>query len=199
MLQALLEFQQEVMHHRPTKPVKVLVPVDLRRIFGSRTLRNFVLYTTPEIAPRLGEYDFQEICNIVHHHMAMDVTPKRMRSKIATNVSTEKSPFLRVVPLFVKNAVMKAVFDAVGECKSCLSLSNLGAAQLPEEMMPFVTRLDFVIGPQSRFPHNCGAISYGDTLYVNMVRKIRESDLEYHFFKVLQRQGISVLVESNQN
>ena len=32
-----------------------------------------------------------------------------------------------------------------------------------------------------------------------MVRKIRESDLEYHFFKVLQRQGISVLVESNQN
>ena len=199
MLQALLEFQQEVMHHRPTKPVKVLVPVDLRRIFGSRTLRNFVLYTTPEIDPRLGEYDFQEICNIVHHHMAMDVTPKRMRSKIATNVASEKSPFLRVVPLFLKNAVMKAVFDAVGECKSCLSLSNLGAAQLPEEMKPFVTRLDFVIGPQSRFPHNCGAISYGDTLYVNMVRKIRESDLEYHFFKVLQRQGISVLVESNQN
>ena len=199
MLQALLEFQQEVTRRRPTKPVKVLVPVDLRRIFGSRTLRNFVLYTTPEIDPRLGEYDFQEICNIVHHHMAMDVTPKRMRSKIATNVASEKSPFLRVVPLFLKNAVMKAVFDAVGECKSCLSLSNLGAAQLPEEMKPFVTRLDFVIGPQSRFPHNCGAISYGDTLYVNMVRKIRESDLEYHFFKVLQRQGISVLVESNQN
>ena len=66
-------------------------------------------------------------------------------------------------------------------------------------MQPYVTRLDFVIGPQSRFPHNCGAISYRDTLYVNMVRKIRESDLEYHFFKVLQRQGISVLVESNQN
>ena len=199
MLQALLELQQEVMGRRPTKPVKVLVPVDLRRIFGSRTLRNFVLYTTPEIDPRLGEYDFREICNIVHHHMAMDVTPKRMRSKIATNVSSEKSPILRVVPLFLKNAVMKAVFDAVGECKSCLSLSNLGAARLPEEMKPYVTRLDFIIGPQSRFPHNCGAISYGDTLYVNMVRKIRESDLEYHFFKVLQRQGISVLVESNQN
>ena len=199
MLQALLELQQEVTHRRPTKPVKVLVPVDLRRIFGSRTLRNFVLYTTPEIDPRLGEYDFAEICNIVHHHIAMDVTPKRMRSKIATNVASEKSPVLRVVPLFLKNAVMKAVFDAVGECKSCLSLSNLGAAQLPEELQPYVTRLDFIIGPQSRFPHNCGAISYGDTLYVNMVRKIRESDLELHFFKVLQRQGLNVLVESNQN
>ena len=199
MLQALLELQQEVTHRRPAKPVKVLVPVDLRRIFGSRTLRNFVLYTTPEVDPRLGEYDFQEICNIVHHHMAMDITPKRMRSKIATNVSSEKSPLLRVVPLFLKNMVMKAAFDAVGECKSSLSLSNLGAAQMPEEMKPYVTRLDFILSPQARFPHNCGAVSYGDALNVNMVRNIQESDLEYHFFKVLQRQGISVLVESNQN
>ena len=31
-----------------------------------------------------------------------------------------------------------------------------------------------------------------------MVRKIQESDLEYHFFKVLQRQGLDVLVASNR-
>lgn len=199
MLLALLELQQEVvLRRRSRKPVKVLIPVNLRRLFPSRTLRNFVYFTTPEIDPRLGDYSFQEICHIVHHHMAMDITPKIMSSKIATNVNDEKSPILKVVPLFLKNIVMKAVFLAVGECKSCLSLSNLGAVDLPEAMKEYVERIDFIIGPQARFPHNCGCLSYGDTLYINMIRKIRESSLEAHFFRVLQRQGLHVLVESNQ-
>ena len=104
---------------------------------------------------------------------------------------------LKVIPLFLKNIAMRMVYDAVGECKSCLSMSNLGAVQLPEEMVPYVQGFDFLLGPQSRFPHNCGVISYQGTLKINMVRKIQESDLEYHFFKVLQRQGLDVLVDSN--
>lgn len=198
MLEALLELQRKTVHYGRKRAVKVLIPVDLRRLFPSRTLRNFVLYTTPEVDPRLGEYTFPELCAIVHHHMAMDITPKRMSSKIATNVSCEKSMALRIVPLFLKNAVMKAVFDTVGECKSCLSLSNLGAVQLPDVMAPYVERFDFIIGPQSRFPHNSSAISYNGVLNLNMVRKIEEPDLEYHFFRCLQKQGLHVLVQSNQ-
>ena len=199
MMQALLELQQETVPNiRRRQPVKVLIPVNLRKMFPSRTLRNFVLYTVPEIDPRLGEYSFREICHHVHHHMAMDINPKVMRSMITTNVADEKSPILRIIPLFLKNIAMKAVFDAVGECKSCLSMSNLGAVQMPEEMKPFVTRLDFILSPQAHFPHNCGVISFGDTVYVNLIRKIREPALESHFFRVLQRQGVHVLVESNQ-
>ena len=199
MMLALLELQAETVPGiRRRKPIKVLIPVNLRKIFPSQTLRNFVLYTIPEIDPRLGAYTFGEICKIVHHHMGMHINQKTMQSMITTNVGSEKSPLLRVIPLFLKNIAMKAVFDAVGECKSCLSLSNLGAVQLPEEMKPYVTRLDFVLSPQARFPHNCGCISYGDTLNLTMIRKIRESDLEARLFRVLQRQGIHVLVESNQ-
>ena len=32
---------------------------------------------------------------------------------------------------------------------------------------------------------------------VNFIRNIRESELEYHFYKVLRSMGISVFVESN--
>ena len=200
MLQALIELQAEqVRSRRHRKPLKVLIPVNLRKMFGSSTLRNFVLYTTPEIDPRLGDYTFQEICNIVHHHMAMNITPKIMRSMITTNVNDQRSPVVRFVPLFIKNFVMKAVFNSVGEIKSCLSLSNLGAVDVPEIMKDYVTRMDFILSPQARFPHNCGCLSFGDTLYINMIRNIREPELEAHFFRVLQRQGLNVLVESNQS
>ena len=199
MLQALAELQEtQVRLRRHRKPLKVLIPVNLRKMFGSSTLRNFVLYSTPEIDPRLGTYTFEEICGIVHHHMALTATPKIMSTMIATNVNDQNSPVIRAVPLFLKNLVMRAIFNCVGERKSCLSLSNLGAVEIPEVMKQYVTRMDFILSPQARFPHNCGCLSYGGTLYINLIRSIREPALEYHFFRVLQRQGLHVLAESNQ-
>lgn len=191
-----LQAEQEPLIFR-RKPVKVLIPVNLRRMFGSGSLRNFVLYTTPEIDPRLGDYSFDEICRLVHHHMGAEVTEKKMRSLITTNVSSERSRFIRAVPLFLKNPIMKAVFRAVGERKSCLSLSNLGAVKLPEAMAPYVKRMDFILGVQNTAPCNCGVISLGDTVYVNFIRNIREPELEYHFYRVLRELGIPMTVDSN--
>ena len=182
---------------RRHRPVKVLLPVNLRKLFPSRTLRNFVLYTIPEMDPRQGDYSFAELCRLVHHHMGAEVTPKKMAMQIATNVSSEANPLIRAVPLFLKNPVMKAVFEAVGERKSCLSLSNLGAVQLPEKMKPYVQRLDFILGVQHNAPYNCGAISWGNTLYLNFIRNIREPELEYSFYQRLRQLGIPVTVESN--
>ena len=102
------------------------------------------------------------------------------------------------MPLFIKNIAMKAVFDAVGECKSCLCLSNLGRVELPEVMVPYVQRMDFIIGVQARAPHDCGVVTWGDTVYINCIRSIQEPELEYRFYRVLHRLGLPVKVESNQ-
>lgn len=199
MMQAILRLQAEKVPHRSRrKPVKVLVPVNLRSLFPSKTLRNFALFITPELDPKLGNYSFDEICKAVHHRMGIDNTAKQMSMKIAANVNSEKSPILKVMPLFVKNAAMKAVFDAVGERKSCLCMSNLGNVRLPEVMRQYVTRMDFIIGVPSCSAYNCALLSYGGTTYINLVRSIEEPELEMHFYKVLRELGIHVKVESNQ-
>lgn len=198
MMEAILKVQEEkVLFRRNRKPVKVLIPVNLRKLFPSKTLRNFALYVTPEVDPQLGEYTFEELCLIVHHRMGLDCTAKLMGTRIAANVSSEKAMILKIMPLFIKNIAMKAVFNAVGERKSCLCLSNLGVVQVPEAMREYVQRMDFIIGPQARAPHNCGVLTYGDTMYINMIRNIRESELELAFFRSLQKQGLTARVESN--
>ena len=198
MMQAILELQAEkVPNVRHRKPVKVLIPVNLRNLFPSRSLRNFASYITPEIDPRMGDCSFSELCSLVHHKMGLENNRRTMRAKFAANVASERSPILRVMPLFIKNIAMKAVFDAVGECKSCLCLSNLGRVELPEVMVPYVQRMDFIIGVQARAPHNCGVIAWGDTVYINCIRSIQEPELEYHFYRVLHRLGLPVKVESN--
>ena len=101
------------------------------------------------------------------------------------------------MPLCLKNMVMKAVFNAVGEKKSCLCMSNLGQVKLPREMMDYVERMDFILGVQATAPQNCCCLSFGDDLYINFIRNIREPDLESHFFRVLRDLGLRVEVQTN--
>lgn len=198
MMQALQRLQKEqVPDIRRRKAIKVQLPVNLRTLFPSSSLRNFALYTTPQISPRLGEYGFEEICQVVKHWMGLDITPRQMGMKIAANVNSERMLAVKLMPLFLKNIVMKAVYHAVGERKACLSLSNLGVVKLPVEMTEYVERMDFILGVQATAPYNCGVLSYGDKLYVNFIRNTREPQLEEAFFRVMQELGLEVTVRSN--
>ena len=199
MMEAIERIQRkQVPERRKRKPIKVLIPVNLRKLFKSTTLRNFVFYTTPEIEPRLGDYTFEEKCAVIKHKMGTDITDKQMAKRIAANVESEQMLIVKLMPLFIKNIVMKAIFDAVGERKSCLSLSNLGAVTVPDNMAEYIERFDFILGIQATAPYNCGVLAFKDTLYINFIRNIKESYLENYFHQVLREMDIPVTVESNQ-
>ena len=191
-----LQFE-DVKKLKHMKKVKVLIPVDLRRIYNSKTLRNFALYVTPGVDPRLGEYTLEELARIVHHRMALDITEKNMSARIYTNVHDEERMALKLTPLFLKNIVMKTIFMLVGEKKSSLSLSNLGLVRLPSPMDEYVDRFDFVLSVQSTAPYNASMISYGDALNLSIIRNIKEPRLERELHRVLRDFGIHVKVESN--
>lgn len=200
MMLSLINLQKEKNPNmKRQKRIKLLIPVNLRQLFPSKTLRNFAMYTIPELDPRLGEYSLTEICNVIRHKMGAEITAKHMSCVIATNVNDEKNPFVRLIPLPLKNAVMKAIFDSVGEKKSCLTLSNLGQVKVPEAMGKYIKRFDFILGVQAAAPYNCGMLSYEDTIYINFIRNIQDPELERHFFAVLRELGLSAMVESNQN
>ena len=198
MIMAMQNIQlQQVPEIHRRKSIKVMLPVNLRQLFPSKTLRNFAMFTVPEIQPRLGYYEFDEICNLVKHRMGLDINAKYMSTIIATNVSSERKVLIRMVPLFIKNMVMKMIFDMVGERKSSITLSNLGRVEIPEAMQDYVNRFDFVLGIQASAPNNCGVLSWGDQTYVNFIRNIKEPTLEQSFYQVLRQLNIPVTVCSN--
>ena len=193
-----MKIQEELVKNpKKRKPIKILIPVNLRRLYPSETLRNFVLYTTPGIDPRYGEYTFDEICKSIYHQMSLEVTPKKMSARIATNVGNEKSMILKLAPLFLKNMIMKLAFRAVGERKSTFTLSNLGVVSMPEGMSERVTRMDVLLGVQSSAPYNSAIVTYGGKTYLNIIRNIKESVLEKELYETFKELGIKVVAESN--
>lgn len=198
LLYTLLDLQrEEVPNQKKRKSVKVQIPVNLRRLFGSRTMRNFVAVANIGVDARLGDYSLEELIRIVYHEMQLNITEKNMRAIFTPNVNDEQNPLMKVVPLFLKNLIMRAVFDTVGERVSSMSLSNLGRIELPEEMKPFVDRVEFVLGPQSTSPYNIGVTSFGGRCFINIVRNTVEPRLEQKFFTNLVKLGFGVSLESN--
>ena len=200
MMYSIQELQRSrIPERKHRKAIRLLIPANLRSLFPSKTLRNFSMYATPEILPKLGDYSFDEICQVIRHCMGSEITPKRMGMMIAANVSSERILAVKLMPLFIKNFVMRLIFDAVGERKTCLSISNLGAVKLPEQMRPYLDRFDFILGVQATSPYNCGVVSFGDKLNINFIRNIKEPDLEAQFAKTLLTLGLTPTVQSNQS
>lgn len=194
MLEAILELRPR----RSKKWAKITIPVDLRRLFESRTLRNFALTVNVGVDPRLGAYTLDELCKVIQGQLAMQVTPQQMAARVAANVNPERALAMKVVPLPFKNLAMRLAYRIVGECKGTLNISNLGLTQLPEELAPHVANLDFIIGPQLTYFNNCGVVSYGGWTRINLIRSLREPELERRFITKLVELGLEVTVESNQ-
>ena len=198
MEETILRWQAETCpQRRRRKPVKVTVPINLRRLYGSRTLRNFVLTLNPGVDPRMGEYSLRELCARMAAQLAAEGTPQQMAGRIAANVNPQQIALIRAVPLPIKNVVMRIIYSQRGESKGCINLSNLGALRLPAVMEPYVRRLEFIIGTQCSYPNNCSVASCGGATFINMIRNIRESELERRFFSRLVELGVPVTIESN--
>ena len=198
LLYALLKKQEDdvPLHFRP---VKIAMPVNLRRFFPSKTLRNFITMVYPSIDPRLGDYTFEEIVTQVHHYMKYYINEKFLRGDITTNAATQRNPVIRVVPLFIKDFVVRTFYTKVQDKNSSAGLTNMGALQVPEDMKPYIERFDIYMGQPFSSRTNCAIISFEDILTVNFASSIAEADVERNFFRKLVEDGIHVTIESNRD
>ena len=198
MAQCVMEIQALERPRKRQRPVKITIPVDLRRLYDSRTLRNFSLVLNLGADPRYGDYTLEELCSTIYHQLCAFATPQNMAGMIAANVQPQQVTALRLAPVGVKNIVMDLVYRCSGERGGSLNISNLSRVTLPEVMEPYVERLEFIIGPQRSYPNNCSVLSYGGRTYINMIRNIRETELERRFFSRLVELGLAVEIETNR-
>lgn len=198
LLSALLEKQQNDWHIR-LKPVRIAMPVNLRRFFPSDTLRNFITMIYPSIDPRLGQWSFEEIIKHVHNYMRFYINEKFLRGDITTNANTQRNPLIRVVPLFIKDFVVRQFYTRVQDRNSSAGLTNMGAMKVPENMKPHIERFDIYMGQPFSSRTNCAIISFEDILTINFASSIVEADVERYFFRRLIKDGIHVKIESNRD
>ena len=185
MAEAIMELQQK--HRtRKHKPVRIMVPVDLRRQFQSRTLRNFILYALPTMEPGEMHLPRLERLRRFQEQIRSQMRKETLAGQIARNVRIQRNPLFRFIPRAVKCAAMRMVYLFCGERNSSITLTNLGPVLLSEELRQYVNKIEVHLTPRRKSPYNCGLISCGDVTSISISRFGAEPELEPLFFSKLR-------------
>lgn len=188
MLSALQEEHRSDPSPLKRSVLKVTVPVNLRPIYGMRTLRNFASYVNIGINVRNGYLPFDEILEQVVARKREALRRENLEPKIAANVELEEKLIVRCLPLAVKKPIIDIINLLHGDRFCSQTLSNLGRIDLPESMRPLVKEFDFVLGRQRG---NSGAFTctgYDGKLFIHMSRGIWRNSFERSFLKVLEEK-----------
>jgi NRPS condensation-like uncharacterized protein len=125
------------------KIIRIEVPVNLRRMFPSRTMRNFSLYVMPGIDLRLGHYTFDEVVKTVYHQMTLETDKKLIGKMISRNVGGEKHPLIRRVPLFLKTLILSKLYET-GTKQYSGVVTNMGKIDLHPEINGLIHKFIFI-------------------------------------------------------
>ncbi len=175
--------------------VRIEVPVNLRRVYPTVTMRNFSLYVLPEIDLRLGHYTFEEIVKIVYHLMQLETDRKLINKMLSRNVGGERNPLVRPIPLVIKSLLFSTVY-ALGVSRYSGVVSNLGRVELPPEISPLVDKFIFIPPPPSKkLRVNCGVAGFDNKLMLSFANITVSDAVEQRFLEFFSSEGIPVKVE----
>ena len=178
--------------------LRIEVPVNLRKKFPSKTMRNFSLFVLPEIDLRLGVYSFDEILKIVKYQLQTGADVKQITRFLSQNVGHEKSPLVRLLPLFIKSMAIYAVYKRLGSNQCSGILTNLGRVKLPEEMENLIDAFEVVpTPPNTHVKISCAMVTFKNQLRLDFGNISRSTSFEMHFLKYLTESGIPVKVLNN--
>ena len=178
---------------RPSRDVVLMVPVNLRDMFPSRTLRNFVNFV--RLVFRHGECEtLGDFVKSASRQLKEKATPDEMAKFMSTTVSTERSLPLRLAPLWLKILAARIVRFFI-KSRQTLIFSNLGRVSLPEGTG--VRRIVFNLNVSKTSRVNVGALSLGEEMTFAFSRSVRERTLEDEVFAVLAEAGVSAVCRSD--
>lgn len=181
------------------KPVKISVPINLRKLFPSETLRNFTYFANiGETLAAAGEPPEATMRSIREQLRALCV-PASLISRINPNVSSEKNLLLRAAPLSLKQLVLRQAHHILGDNLFTASFSNLGIIRLDDSMMKHISSFDFGLSVSDLIPLNLSMCTYAGKAFMTFSSGIEEHSVERMFIRKLSAEGIEMRVFSSEN
>lgn len=192
-----VHYKKQLREKKKQKEVAVQIPIDLRRVYGSETHRNFTVCLRVKIDPNLGEYTFDELLRTTSLQLRLANDVKKLNAMITANMAIERNPVLRFMPLSIKNLGVGISFLITGEQTTTVLLSNLGPVKVPPEMEQCIEKAYFMPGPAIRNAVRCGVTTVNNNLVFTFDGIYEERDIEREFFRALVKKGLHVKIESN--
>lgn len=179
------------------KPYTMFIPVNLRRFFPSKTLRNFSLYVRTMV-DFTKQLTFEDIIEIVKGDMKDELQKEKLQMRFTANVRTERNFALRLAPVFIKQFAMKIGYNLLADQIHSFSFSNIGFFDLPDQMKKHIDKVIFTTGCSKNTPINLGVISFNGKAAITFSSYLIDRSIQKYFFRFLANEGLKIVIESNE-
>lgn len=171
-------------------PIGPCVPVNLRSIFPSITLRNFSLVFYCPIYPRDG-LTFEEILEQVKKFFVEGVKKEKMQTFLNANVRIEKMWIMRIIPRVLKTLAIRIGKKNIGDVTNTRSITNLGVIKLPKSVA------EHILDMECSNTDGVAIMTVNSRTTISFTRTIIDTKIELFFFSALAEEGIKVEIQSN--
>ncbi|MGI6701969.1 MAG: hypothetical protein ACOX3U_05880 [Christensenellales bacterium] len=179
------------------RPLTLFIPINLRGIFKSRTLRNFVLFSRAGIREDKENLSFDDFARAIEKDIKEDIKYENIKDKMDSMVYLEKMWLMRVIPLPLKYLFFKIGKFLMWKNSHTAILSNMGKIKIPESLEPFVEGIALNVNVSRNAPVSIAVASCNNSTRIMVTTMLKERDIIREFFRILTRDGLELKVRSN--
>ena len=181
---------EEMSRMQEKKPVILMVPVNLRKIFPSDSMLNFFGYIEPGYQFGGGKDSFEDVLEAVKLYFQENLSKEHMAGRMNELIAIEKHKILKWAPLELKNRCIRAGAK-MAEQEVTAVLSNMSVVKMPEDYAQYIEK--FGVYTSTNRTELC-ICSFQDTLSLGFTSRYDSTNIERNFYRILKELGASVKV-----
>lgn len=190
----MLACKEAAPRHGGKRRIQIQLPVNMRKFYPSKTLRNFSMYCGIRLHP-------SEITSLdeVLPKIAVQVAEGTNKAALdqTMQLSRQLVRYLRFVPLIIKRPIAYFIYGILGDGVFTTTLSNLGAVNLSPEMDAHLEKFDFLLGPAITNRAGCSLCSYHDQAVFTVVKNTNLPVFEESLYRLFTENGLTPYMEGS--
>ena len=190
-------YEENYKKYNGKKPIKVCIPVNLKKYFQSKTLSNFFSYITVEANMGEGKLNtFEQIIEFVKNDFKFKLTEKEILKTMSANVKIGNNPFIRAVPIHLKKLLVRIGYIEIRKYTS-ITFSNIGRVGIIGKYQDYIKYFLMLIAPEAIEKIKCSSCSFENKMVFTFTSILDDNKIQKRFHNFLVEKGINVEIESN--
>ena len=191
-------YQANYIKNKGKRPIKVCIPVNLKKYFPSNTISNFFSYITVEAEMKKDRLDtFGKILDFVKKDFTKKLTPEEIQKTMSGNVKLGTNPFIKLIPLVLKKPIVRLSYLEIRKYTTT-TFSNIGRIGIIGKYQRYIEDFFMLIAPEPVEKIKCSACSFENHIVFTFTSILDDCSIEKEFYKFLKEKNISVEIESNE-
>ena len=178
------------------KPIKVCIPVNLKKYYKSKTMSNFFSYISVD-AEMNTCISFKEITEFVRNEFKNKLEESEILKTMSDNVKIGNNVFINSIPLDLKRMIIRGIYREIQKYSS-ITYSNIGRVGILGKYQDYIDYFLFLIAPEHIEKIKCSSCTYVDKVIFTFTSVLNDNNIEKYFYNFLKLQNVKVEVESNQ-